>query len=101
MFSPSFLHPQGEQRWKSLFGDRGVAYAPPGTGWMDRGPEQFHPGNGHAEIGKNWKMWKNVGKTTENVEKCGKNYGKCGKMWEKLQKIWKNVGKRMKKCGKN
>ncbi|CAE7420239.1 unnamed protein product [Symbiodinium natans] len=22
-----------EQRWKSLFGDSGVAYAPPGTGW--------------------------------------------------------------------
>eukprot|EP00435_Cladocopium_sp_Y103_P047022 s2054_g13.t1 len=32
--SPICLKSQGEQRWKSLFGDRGVAYAPPGTGWM-------------------------------------------------------------------
>ena len=27
---------QGEKRWKSLFGDLGVAYATPGTGWMVR-----------------------------------------------------------------
>eukprot|EP00913_Durusdinium_trenchii_P003658 g3385.t1 len=26
--------PQAEARWKNLFGDLGVAYAPPGTGWM-------------------------------------------------------------------
>ena len=24
---------KAEQRWKCLFGDAGVAYAPPGTGW--------------------------------------------------------------------
>ena len=29
---------KGEKRWKSLFGDLGVAYATPGTGWMVRKP---------------------------------------------------------------
>lgn len=32
--SPITLRPQAEARWKNLFGDLGVAYAPPGTGWM-------------------------------------------------------------------
>lgn len=31
--SPITLKQQAEQRWKCLFGDAGVAYAPPGTGW--------------------------------------------------------------------
>jgi len=39
--SPICLKSQGEKRWKSLFGDLGVAYATPGTGWMAyAGPSQ-------------------------------------------------------------
>ena len=33
VFCSGFLLSEAEQRWKSLFGDSGVAYAPPGTGW--------------------------------------------------------------------
>lgn len=54
--SPKNPPRKGEKRWKSLFGDLGVAYATPGTGWMVRKPLES---DGWGWLA--WEFWENLG----------------------------------------